>query len=219
MLATPRFVREDARRRRMPHPRRAAVAFVCVIATLVSCGLSAAGALPEPLQTHHRVDRTHLRRAAHRSTRRRRTQGLGGAIPPRRRRHRPRPTRRRRRPHAEPPHRKTPTPHQARADHARPRRAAPAAGSETPIAKTPTHAVRRSASLRSTPGRRPRTNSSNTPPGYPGRLAQSGDRRGGDPARQACAQATALTPAGLPAEVRRLRRRRQPAGSVVSGRC
>jgi hypothetical protein len=49
VLATPRFVQKRARQR-MPHPRRALVAFLCAFTTLVSCGLSAAGALPAPLQ-------------------------------------------------------------------------------------------------------------------------------------------------------------------------
>ena len=49
ILATPRFV-QKRNRRPMPRPRRALIAFIAVFATLVSCGLSAAGALPAPLQ-------------------------------------------------------------------------------------------------------------------------------------------------------------------------
>lgn len=47
LLATPRFVKPRAA---LPRPRRAAYVFACVSATIASCGLSAAGALPEPLQ-------------------------------------------------------------------------------------------------------------------------------------------------------------------------
>ena len=47
LLATPRFVRP---RVPMPASRRAAFVVACVSATIASCGLSAAGALPEPLQ-------------------------------------------------------------------------------------------------------------------------------------------------------------------------
>jgi hypothetical protein len=50
VLATPRFVEKKARKSPMPTPRRAAIAFICVVSTLASCGLSAAGALPGPLQ-------------------------------------------------------------------------------------------------------------------------------------------------------------------------
>jgi hypothetical protein len=47
LLATPRFVKPRAA---LPRPRRAAFAFACVSATIAGCGLSAAGALPKPLQ-------------------------------------------------------------------------------------------------------------------------------------------------------------------------
>ena len=47
LLATPRFAKTRAA---LPRPRRAAFVFVAVCGTLASCGLSAAGALPEPLQ-------------------------------------------------------------------------------------------------------------------------------------------------------------------------
>ncbi len=47
LLATPRFVKP---RTAMPRPRRAAFVFACVSATVAGCGLSAAGALPKPLQ-------------------------------------------------------------------------------------------------------------------------------------------------------------------------
>ncbi|HTD50452.1 MAG TPA: hypothetical protein VK771_07630 [Acidimicrobiia bacterium] len=47
LLATPRFAKTRAA---LPRPRRAAVVFLAVFATLASCGLSAAGALPAPLQ-------------------------------------------------------------------------------------------------------------------------------------------------------------------------
>jgi hypothetical protein len=49
VLATPRFV-QPRTRARMPYSRRALIAVVAAFATLVSCGLSAAGALPAPLQ-------------------------------------------------------------------------------------------------------------------------------------------------------------------------
>jgi len=47
LLATPRFVKPRAT---LPRPRRAAFVFACVSATVAGCGLSAAGALPKPLQ-------------------------------------------------------------------------------------------------------------------------------------------------------------------------
>jgi hypothetical protein len=47
LLATPRFVKTRAA---LPRPRRAAFVFACVSATIAGCGLSAAGALPKPLQ-------------------------------------------------------------------------------------------------------------------------------------------------------------------------
>jgi hypothetical protein len=47
LLATPRFVKP---RTALPRPRRAAFVFACVSATIAGCGLSAAGALPKPLQ-------------------------------------------------------------------------------------------------------------------------------------------------------------------------
>ena len=47
LLATPRFVKP---RSALPRPRRAAFVFACVSATIAGCGLSAAGALPKPLQ-------------------------------------------------------------------------------------------------------------------------------------------------------------------------
>ena len=53
VLSTPRVVRPVRRVRNQP--RRAAFVFGCIAATIASCGLSAAGALPEPLQ--HITDR------------------------------------------------------------------------------------------------------------------------------------------------------------------
>jgi hypothetical protein len=47
LLSTPRFAKTRAA---LPRPRRAAFVFLAVFATLASCGLSAAGALPAPLQ-------------------------------------------------------------------------------------------------------------------------------------------------------------------------
>ena len=49
ILATPRFVSPRVGRR-SPSPRRTAFVIACVCTTIASCGLSAAGALPEPLQ-------------------------------------------------------------------------------------------------------------------------------------------------------------------------
>jgi hypothetical protein len=48
VLSTPRV--ERPARRATNRPRRAAFVFGCITATIASCGLSAAGALPEPLQ-------------------------------------------------------------------------------------------------------------------------------------------------------------------------
>jgi len=47
LLATPRFAKTRAA---LPRPRRAAFVLLAVCGTLASCGLSAAGALPAPLQ-------------------------------------------------------------------------------------------------------------------------------------------------------------------------
>ncbi|MGO9877373.1 MAG: hypothetical protein ACLPVY_26640 [Acidimicrobiia bacterium] len=47
LLATPRFAKTRAA---LPRPRRVGFVFLAVVATLASCGLSAAGALPAPLQ-------------------------------------------------------------------------------------------------------------------------------------------------------------------------
>jgi hypothetical protein len=49
VVATPRAERRPARRV-LDRPRRTAVILGCITATIASCGLSAAGALPEPLQ-------------------------------------------------------------------------------------------------------------------------------------------------------------------------
>src|SRR5437667_4248715 len=50
VLDARRPVRTPRRRTVASRPRRTAVVLACVTATVASCGLSAAGALPEPLQ-------------------------------------------------------------------------------------------------------------------------------------------------------------------------
>jgi hypothetical protein len=164
VLATPRFVeKKKTRRAPVPTPRRAAVAFVCVIATLASCGLSAAGALPEPLQnitesiahTFGVPHTDHSQGAAH-------TPSAGAIATPR-----PAP--------APAPKAATTSPTPAVVHHPTVSTTAPTTttsappalpGSGTQIAKTPAHPPAKSITPIDS-GPPPSTNSSNIPPGYP----------------------------------------------------
>jgi hypothetical protein len=193
VLATPRFVEKKTRRAPMPTPRRAAVAFVCVIATLASCGLSAAGALPEPLQNITEsiahtfgVPHTDHSQGAHKPP-------AGASAAPK----------------STSAATTAPTPATApKAPVSKittPTTAVPTTStsaplelpdSKTPIAKTPTHPP----AQRITPidaGPPPSTNSSNTPPGYPTDWRDQATEAAAV-GLQGCAKATGVSQAGCP---------------------
>jgi hypothetical protein len=202
LLSTPRFAKTRAK---MPRPRRVAFVFAAVCATLASCGLSAAGALPAPLQ--------HITESIART--------LGVPQPdhtaPTRHAAAAGPTPTTSRPNVVRP--VTPPPsthHSSPASKAEPTKKKPAAkvaGKVKPAKQTPKPVVQQqihttpvakagpTAPSRRTkprkPGHKPSNDSTNTPAGYPNdwrKLAAAATSA----QLQVCAQADTLDPTGCP---------------------
>jgi hypothetical protein len=190
VLATPRFVEKKQRRAPMPTPRRAAIAFVAVIATIASCGLSAAGALPEPLQniTESIAHTFGVPHTDHSQGMHKPPTGASAA--------------------SKPAPASTPTPPTV----TRPAAPSPTTttvapttstsaplslpGPETPIAKTPVHPPAHPITPIDS-GPPPSTNSSNIPPGYPTDWRDQATEAGAV-RLQTCAKATGVSQAGCP---------------------
>ena len=192
VLATPRFVEKKTPRAAMPTPRRAAIAFICVLSTLVSCGLSAAGALPEPLQ-NITDSIAHTLGVPKANTPQDAPNGHSAGAPSA-----PKPA-----PDA------TPKP-AAKSSLPTPETAAPKASpavtttteplklptSDTPIAKTPAHPPAQPITpVGSDP--EPTKNSSNTPPGYPTDWRDKATEAAALQLQQ-CAAATGASQVGCP---------------------
>ena len=198
LLTTPRFAKTRAA---LPKPRRAAFVFLAVCATLASCGLSAAGALPAPLQhitesiawTLGVPEPDHTAPTPH--------SAASGAKGPA-----PRPNvvaPETARPATQPPapvvkHAKKAEPVVRPAKHTAPAVTQQAQSVKVPIAKArPTSPAKRVVPKQQKKGPKPSNDSTNTPAGYPDNwrtLAAAAATA----KLQACAQADALSLPGCP---------------------
>ena len=105
MLATPRFVEKQPRRRRCPRPRRVRVRVRLRVRHARELRAERSRRAARAAAAHHRIDRAHLRRAAHRSLADAALRARGRAAPPPPSRHRRADHSDPRRPHPRPPDR------------------------------------------------------------------------------------------------------------------